>query len=212
MVLSRVELGRAKNAFRNQSDAATDDYHCIKGFGTTEYDSCTISNPFQAYPEYVITYKKLSNAPPRRRVVRAARPGTGSQRVPQRRRLPPRPQQMMSPSLADALPSIPPRETTPPLVQPSTVPQSPPRSQATASRVQTAPQAQTNDSPSKFKECVVCLERRVSHVLVPCGHPCLCEVCATPQGLNKLRSKRCPECRVEFREAIRFYGTVVEDE
>jgi serine/threonine protein kinase len=68
----------------------------------------------------------------------------------------------------------------------------------------------TTGSPSKVKECVICMEREVTHILIPCGHPCLCEICSTTQGLHRLKSK-CPECRNKFREAIRFYGKVVEE-
>jgi serine/threonine protein kinase len=60
------------------------------------------------------------------------------------------------------------------------------------------------------KSCVVCLERDVCMILIPCGHACLCEVCSTKQGLTKLK-KKCPECRTPFKQAARFYGRLVED-
>jgi serine/threonine protein kinase len=214
MVLSRVELGRARDPFWSQSDTSTQDYHSIKNFGATEYDSCTISNPFQAYPEYIITYKKAWNGVPRRRVLRAVRSSSTRNRTQgsaQRRRLPPRPEQMISPSsLVDALPSAPQPAFTPIRTVSPSIPESAPSNPVPASsRVQATPK--TPESPSKVKECVICMERPVTHILIPCGHPCLCEVCATSQGLSRLRMK-CPECRVEFRQAIRFYGKVVEDE
>jgi hypothetical protein len=61
------------------------------------------------------------------------------------------------------------------------------------------------------KVCVVCLERPVCRLLVPCGHPCLCQVCSTEQGLKKLRHK-CPECRSAIRETVVFYGKVMMNE
>ena len=63
---------------------------------------------------------------------------------------------------------------------------------------------------SATKQCVVCLSQPVSRILIPCGHPCLCQLCSTQQGLDKLRQK-CPECRAPIREAAKFYGRVVND-
>jgi Zinc finger, C3HC4 type (RING finger)/Ubiquitin family len=47
-------------------------------------------------------------------------------------------------------------------------------------------------------ECVVCLERRSSHVLIPCGHLCLCGSCVTSVT-------RCPICRKFIRRSLRVY-------
>jgi len=63
---------------------------------------------------------------------------------------------------------------------------------------------------SATKQCVVCLSQPVSRILIPCGHPCLCQLCSTQQGLDKLRQK-CPECRTPIREAAKIYGRVVND-
>jgi hypothetical protein len=63
---------------------------------------------------------------------------------------------------------------------------------------------------SNTKKCVVCLEKDVRRILLPCGHPCLCEVCGTKQGLKKLKYK-CPECRSVIQDTVIIYGRVVDD-
>jgi len=63
---------------------------------------------------------------------------------------------------------------------------------------------------SNTKKCVVCLEKDVRRILLPCGHPCLCEVCGTSQGLKKLKYK-CPECRGGIQDTVIIYGRVVDD-
>ena len=63
---------------------------------------------------------------------------------------------------------------------------------------------------SATKMCVVCLVQPVCRILLPCGHPCLCQLCSTEQGLAKLKRK-CPECRASIREAAIIYGRVVDD-
>ena len=64
---------------------------------------------------------------------------------------------------------------------------------------------------SPTKECVVCLENPVKHVMVPCGHAVLCDRCNSPYQLRKLKNK-CPECRATFRRTMLIYGRVVNDE
>jgi hypothetical protein len=74
----------------------------------------------------------------------------------------------------------------------------------------TAPQSSpVQRSPTK--ECVVCMERPVKYVMVPCGHAVLCEVCNSPYQLRKLKCK-CPECRSAFQRTMMIYGRVVNDE
>lgn len=63
---------------------------------------------------------------------------------------------------------------------------------------------------SSTKKCVICIERDVRKLLLPCGHPCLCEVCGTDQGLSKLKHK-CPECRAKVKTVVSFFGRVVND-
>ena len=65
--------------------------------------------------------------------------------------------------------------------------------------------------PSPTKQCVVCLEHPVRYLLIPCGHPCICEKCISPSLLRKL-NRKCPECRATFRDTAIIYGRVVNDE
>lgn len=54
--------------------------------------------------------------------------------------------------------------------------------------------------------CCICFDNEVSHVMIPCGHPCICKDCA------KVDLRECPICRSHVIRSIRFYGTLVEEE
>lgn len=60
------------------------------------------------------------------------------------------------------------------------------------------------------KQCVICMEKLVSRVLVPCGHPCLCEDCACNATMNRLQWK-CPECRTQTIQIVKFFGRIALD-
>lgn len=64
---------------------------------------------------------------------------------------------------------------------------------------------------SASKMCIICLERPVRYLTIPCGHPCLCEKCNNPHIRAKLKGK-CPECRARFQKTAIIYGRVVNDE
>lgn len=70
---------------------------------------------------------------------------------------------------------------------------------------------QESSGRSESKQCIICMERPVRYVTVPCGHPCLCEQCNTPQNKRKLKG-HCPECRAYFHSTCIIYGRVVNDE
>ena len=57
---------------------------------------------------------------------------------------------------------------------------------------------------STTKECVVCMDRNVSHALVPCGHVCLCHDCASDTSLCKMGMK-CPKCRKDISQAMKLF-------
>ena len=50
--------------------------------------------------------------------------------------------------------------------------------------------------------CVICLEKKRTHVLVPCGHLCLCADCASNTAPGS-----CPLCREACTMAVKVYGT-----
>jgi len=56
------------------------------------------------------------------------------------------------------------------------------------------------EDKDKDKECCVCMERCPTHVLVPCGHKCVCEECA-PRFLMK----ECPICRKVVATIIKVF-------
>ena len=53
--------------------------------------------------------------------------------------------------------------------------------------------------------CCICFESEITHVLYPCGHPCLCRECASV-GL-----KECPVCRARNIRPMKFFGTLIEE-
>ena len=58
----------------------------------------------------------------------------------------------------------------------------------------------TRSIPDDIEECVVCLERPKSHVLIPCGHQCICETCQA-----RLIPGNCPVCRKRCEIAVKVY-------
>ena len=53
------------------------------------------------------------------------------------------------------------------------------------------------------KECVICMHESRSHILIPCGHMCVCSSCA--EGLKKARSRDCPICRKKIRQIVQVF-------
>jgi len=51
--------------------------------------------------------------------------------------------------------------------------------------------------------CVVCMDAPKLHIILPCGHQCVCEACA--QQLTQTTSPSCPVCRTPIRETTRVY-------
>ena len=52
-------------------------------------------------------------------------------------------------------------------------------------------------------ECAVCLNSGLTHVLVPCGHMCVCAACS--ERLMSEMSPRCPLCRTPCEVSQRVY-------
>ena len=46
--------------------------------------------------------------------------------------------------------------------------------------------------------CVVCLDKRIQVVVIPCGHACMCRKCS-------FRVTKCPVCRLDIQAQQRFY-------
>ena len=62
----------------------------------------------------------------------------------------------------------------------------------------------------KIAMCVVCKTKKVTHILVPCGHPCLCKDCADYGELEAM-DWHCPVGRCKIERVMRFFGTLVEE-
>ena len=179
IVLSRVGLGRIKGR---------DEVNLPRLVGPLVYHSTVTGrgvfstmNQFQAYPEFVITYKVIRR--PHRRIVPTGRPRELPRGSTNRTR------HALDPPTQIACPVM---SNTP--------------SQVVTSATRTNNEVET--IPGQ-KMCVVCMERPVAVVLIPCGHPCLCKICSTKQGLKKLKMK-CPECRTKIIVANKFFGKIIE--
>ena len=64
------------------------------------------------------------------------------------------------------------------------------------------PEPADEPPPPAIPECVICTDAVADHVLVPCGHKCVCPDCAE---LLNIQSQPCPICRAEIRSAIKVY-------
>uniref|UniRef100_A0A6B2LQ64 RING-type domain-containing protein n=1 Tax=Arcella intermedia TaxID=1963864 RepID=A0A6B2LQ64_9EUKA len=51
--------------------------------------------------------------------------------------------------------------------------------------------------------CVICLDEKREHVLVPCGHLCICSSCSGP--FSKTQPHICPVCRAPFTATYKVY-------
>ncbi|CAE8595411.1 unnamed protein product [Polarella glacialis] len=58
--------------------------------------------------------------------------------------------------------------------------------------------------PSDAGDCAVCLAMPASHLVVPCGHQCLCGMCAS-------KMTACPVCRGGVQQTIRVFASGVVD-
>jgi len=58
------------------------------------------------------------------------------------------------------------------------------------------------------KACSICQENEKTHACIPCGHMCLCALCAedlSKKGVKGQLKTRCPICRVEANNFSRIY-------
>jgi len=56
----------------------------------------------------------------------------------------------------------------------------------------------------EVKECVICTDNETTHIVVPCGHKCLCEDCSKSFPMQMMK---CPMCRVDIGSVIRVFET-----
>ncbi len=94
-------------------------------------------------------------------------------------------------------------------MQPTPPPQGGPSSDAAASdstpppplALRSAPPAEPAPPPLDSTNCVVCFDDIRSHILIPCGHRCVCETCL--RQLQAQQDNLCPICRQTFTFATR---------
>jgi hypothetical protein len=52
--------------------------------------------------------------------------------------------------------------------------------------------------------CVLCFDAPKDHIILPCGHQCVCKGCA--EQLTRTRTPTCPLCRRAIRETTRVFS------
>ena len=58
------------------------------------------------------------------------------------------------------------------------------------------------------KACSICLENEKTYACIPCGHMCLCALCAEDLSKKKMHGQnitRCPICRLKVDKISRIY-------
>jgi hypothetical protein len=65
------------------------------------------------------------------------------------------------------------------------------------------PAAHAPQPGAEETQCVVCLDAPKDHLIVPCGHQCVCAGCA--EQLTKTRTPTCPVCREPIRETVKVF-------
>jgi serine/threonine protein kinase len=85
--------------------------------------------------------------------------------------------------------------------------------QSSRRMVRAATESKTKKTPIETKNvedtmlnkyCVVCMERIVSRVSLPCGHVSLCDACGSNSNLRLMKYK-CPECRATIKQIAKIY-------
>mmetsp|Transcript_30805 Transcript_30805/g.63297 ORF Transcript_30805/g.63297 Transcript_30805/m.63297 type:complete len:791 (+) Transcript_30805:370-2742(+) len=160
---------------------ASKKYHSI----LTEHNLFQCQGSNLAYPQYIISYKRRisSPSPVQRRIIHAVRP--------------------ISRTTSDIVTSVT-SKIPDPLHHHEAL-------EAVHKKLFGSNTSNDAHGKSPTKMCVICMENPVRYLLIPCGHPSICEKCVHPQVLRNLK-KLCPECRAPFRETVIIYGRVVNDD
>jgi hypothetical protein len=65
---------------------------------------------------------------------------------------------------------------------------------------QEVPQPRREAQPES-NDCVICCDGASTHAMVPCGHHCVCQTCAT----KGFAGGKCPMCRGEVQGVIHIF-------
>jgi serine/threonine protein kinase len=214
IVLSRVALGRVRERSIDRPQSPQIMFHSEKKpseFKGTQINVIAVRNPCQAVPEYIIGYRPLPG--PSRRIVSARWPPAAYNRSSQGTTGRQHHRSTHRIQLNGATTGIHLQHGVAGLqITGQGRAFEVTRRNSTGTPKEAALQGSSEEQikSSSTKMCVVCLSKPVCRILLPCGHPCLCEICSTDQGLTKLKRK-CPECRSAIREAATIYGRIVDD-
>ena len=59
---------------------------------------------------------------------------------------------------------------------------------------------QPREAQPESNDCVICLDQTKTHAIIPCGHHCVCQACATA-----LAGGICPICRGEVKGVMQIF-------
>jgi hypothetical protein len=65
------------------------------------------------------------------------------------------------------------------------------------------PAAHAPQPGAEETQCVVCFDAPKDHIIVPCGHQCVCEACA--EQLTKTRTPTCLVCREPIIQTMKVF-------
>jgi hypothetical protein len=65
------------------------------------------------------------------------------------------------------------------------------------------PPAAPASHPDAEDQCVLCFDAPKDHIIIPCGHVCVCEACA--HQLTQMKKPSCPICRGAIQHTIKVF-------
>ena len=77
------------------------------------------------------------------------------------------------------------------------------RMQQVQAQLGVSPAAPAPHPDAEETMCVVCFDAPKDHIIVPCGHQCVCEACA--EQLTNTRTPMCPVCREPIIQTMKVF-------
>ena len=77
------------------------------------------------------------------------------------------------------------------------------RMQQVQAQLGVSPAAPAPHPDAEETMCVVCFDAPKDHIIVPCGHQCVCARCA--EQLTKTRTPMCPVCRGPILQTMKVF-------
>jgi hypothetical protein len=66
-----------------------------------------------------------------------------------------------------------------------------------------APAAPAPHPDDEEDQCVLCFDAPKDHIIIPCGHMCVCEACA--KQLTQMKNPSCPICRTAIQQTTKVF-------